>query len=337
MARPTSRVLALLEILQAGGTRTAGDLAATIGVDERTVRRYVEHLVELDVPVRSERGRHGGFRLARGYRMPPLMLTGEEAVAVLVGMVAADRAGLVPSSAAAANSAAAKIRRVLPERLGLRLEALLEGTGAPRGRRGDVPETEVLLVIAHAARERRAVAISYRAADGHPSERTLAPYAVVAHHGRWYVHGADSATGEDRTFRIDRIRSARLLPATFPAPVDRDPRERVLSALAEAPRRHTVRVLVHADREHLARHLPPGLATVTATADDGWQRIRLEAERLDWVPSVLAGLDRTFVVEEPDALRDHVRALARRLLDSAEAADGGGVRHHGGTEPDHGT
>jgi predicted DNA-binding transcriptional regulator YafY len=91
MSRPTSRVLALLEILQAGGTHTAAALAGRLGVDERTVRRYVAHLVDLDVPVRSERGRYGGFRLAPGFRMPPLMLTDDEALAVVLGLVAAQR------------------------------------------------------------------------------------------------------------------------------------------------------------------------------------------------------------------------------------------------------
>src|SRR4051812_39750274 len=93
MARPTARVLALLEILQAGGTHTAGDLAERLDVDERTVRRYVAHLIELDVPVWSERGRYGGFRLAAGYRMPPLMLTDEEALAVVFGLIAGRRTG----------------------------------------------------------------------------------------------------------------------------------------------------------------------------------------------------------------------------------------------------
>ncbi|NUS89002.1 MAG: HTH domain-containing protein, partial [Streptomyces sp.] len=78
MPRPTARVLVLLEILQIGGTRTGADLTDRLGVDERTVRRYIDHLIDLDVPVRSVRGRYGGYRLAPGYRMPPLMLTDEE-------------------------------------------------------------------------------------------------------------------------------------------------------------------------------------------------------------------------------------------------------------------
>src|SRR6185295_19511009 len=99
--RPTVRVLALLEILQAGGSHTAAELAERLAVDERTVRRYVAHLVDLDVPVRSVRGRYGGYRLAPGYRMPPLMLTDDEALAVILGLNGARHAALDPHAAAA--------------------------------------------------------------------------------------------------------------------------------------------------------------------------------------------------------------------------------------------
>ena len=126
MTRPTARVLALLEILQAGGTHTAAELADRLGVDERTLRRYVQHLIELDIPVWPQRGRYGGYRLAPGFRMPPLMLTDDEALAVVLGLIGGQRAGLVPTSAAATASAVAKVRRVLPEQLGRRLQALLE-------------------------------------------------------------------------------------------------------------------------------------------------------------------------------------------------------------------
>src|SRR5260221_8820357 len=69
MARPTARVLSLLELLQSGGVRTVAELAGRLGVDERTVRRYAGHLIDLDVPVESVRGRYGGE--PPGFRAPP--------------------------------------------------------------------------------------------------------------------------------------------------------------------------------------------------------------------------------------------------------------------------
>ena len=98
MARPTANVLILLELLQSGGLRTVAELAGRLGVDERTVRRYVDHLADLDVPVESVRGRYGGYRLAAGYRLPPLMLSDEEALAVLLGLIAGRRTGLATTA-----------------------------------------------------------------------------------------------------------------------------------------------------------------------------------------------------------------------------------------------
>src|SRR5690349_11316507 len=122
MARPTARVLALLEILQSGGTFGVAGLARRLGVDERTVRRYVTHLLDLGIPVEARRGRYGGYRLAPGYKLPPLMLTDEEAVAIALGLAAGHSAGLIAADNAATESATAKLRRVLPAALARRID-----------------------------------------------------------------------------------------------------------------------------------------------------------------------------------------------------------------------
>ena len=351
MARPTAHVLTLLELLQSGGVRTAAELAGRLGVDERTVRRYVNHLVDLDVPVESVRGRYGGYRLAAGYRLPRLMLSDDEAVAVLLGLIAGRRAGLTTAAGPASETAAAKIRRVLPHRLAGRLEALLESLAFTAGP-GDfpVPETGVLLAVADAVRQHRPLLIRYTAGDGRRSERTVHPYGLVAHSGRWYVTGADPAIGEDRTFRLDRIAETRALPGSFDPPGGLDPAQRLLSSLARTPYRHRVVLRIHGTVERIRTRLPPSVATVTdlppgdlppgdlppgnrlpegrlpegrppedsaGPAAGRWHRVELRAERLDWLPPVLASLDLPFVIERPAELRDLVTALADRLAASA--------------------
>lgn len=324
MTRPTARVLALLEVLQSGGTRTVGDLAVRLGVDERTVRRYAAHLVDLGIPVRSVRGRHGGYRLAAGYRMPPLMLTEDEALAVLLGLVAGRRAGLAPASVAAGESAAAKVTRVLPEGLRTRLDALLATIDFTAGGRPAVElDTVVLLLMAEALRDRRPVAVTYESSDGRRSERTLHPYGIVAHAGHWYLTAADSSSGQTRTFRVDRITAAELREGSYVIPGDVDPAAQVLSGIAGAPRRHAVSLRVHGEVAQIRARFPPGIAAVDDAADDdGWVRVRLQVERLDWVPAVLAGLVMPFAVEGPDALREHLRSLADRLTAAADARAG---------------
>jgi predicted DNA-binding transcriptional regulator YafY len=321
MSRPIARVLTLLELLQSGGIRTVAELADRLAVDERTVRRYVDHLIDLDVPVESVRGRYGGYRLASGYRMPPLMLSDDEALAVLLGLVAGRRAGLLTATGAAGETAAAKIRRVLPERLGRRLDAVLGSLAftAPAGEPTPL-ETAVLLSIADAVSHHRPVSIRYTAADGRRSERTLYPYGLVAHSGKWYVTGADPAIGEDRTFRLDRIASARTLPGSFEPPDGPGPAERVLTGLATAPYRHEVTLRIQGTAGQIRTRLPASVAIVaesSGTSSEDWSRVELRAERLDWLPGVLASLDLPFVIERPDELRDLVVALARRLTRSA--------------------
>ncbi|MFJ6852048.1 helix-turn-helix transcriptional regulator [Streptomyces sp. NPDC091271] len=326
MPRPVARVLTLLELLQSGGLRTASELADRLGVDERTVRHYVGHLIDLDVPVESVRGRYGGYRLTPGHRLPPLMLSDDEALAVLLGLVAGRRAGPASTTGTASDTATAKIRRVLPERLRLRLDAVLGALAftAPPGE-ALAPDTAILLPVADAVKHHRPISIRYTSSDGRRGERTLHPHGLVAHSGKWYMTAADPTAGEDRTFRLDRITDVRTLPGSFEPPEGLDPAERLLTALATAPYRHEVTLRVQGTAEHIHARLPAGIAIVEEppspgdgdTGTERWSRVELRVERLDWLPAVLASLDRPFVIERPDELRGLLEAFAERLSHSA--------------------
>lgn len=325
MPRPTGRVLTLLELLQSGGTRTVAELAERLGVQGRTVRRYVDQLMDLDVPVESVRGRYGGYRLAPGYRLPPLMFNDDEALAVLLGLVAGRRTGLAAAERTAGETAAAKIRRVLPKHVARRLDTLMEALAfTDRPGEFDTPDAEVLLTVADAVRHRRPLSIRYTDRDGRRSDRTLHAYGIVAHAGRWYVTGQDARLGEDRTFRLDRIADARLLPGSFEAPEGPDPAQRVLSAFATADYRHEVTVRIHGTVEQIRAHLPAAVAILEEEGEEEtaecWRRVELRVERLDWLPAVLAALDRPFVIDRPAELRDLVLALAERLTSHARRA-----------------
>ncbi|GLV93188.1 MULTISPECIES: helix-turn-helix transcriptional regulator [Streptomyces] len=330
MPRPTGRVLTLLELLQSGGTRTVAELADRLGVEGRTVRRYVDQLIDLDLPVESVRGRYGGYRLAPGYRLPPLMLSDDEALAVVLGLVAGRRAGLTTAERTAGETASAKIRRVLPRHIARRLDTLLEALAfTEQPGEFDTPDAGILLTIADAVRHHRPVSIRYTDRDGRRSERTLHAYGIVAHAGRWYVTGKDARIDEDRTFRLDRIADARTLPGSFEAPVGPDPEQRVLSGFATAEYRHEVTLRIHGTVEQIRARLPAGVASLekheSAAGEDRaterWLRVELRVERLDWLPPVLASLDRPFVIERPAELRDLVVALADRLTSCAAGPD----------------
>lgn len=326
MNRPAGRVLTLLELLQSGGLRTAAELAERLEVDARTVRRYVDHLLELDIPVESVRGRYGGYRLARGYRLPPLMLGDDEALAVLLGLLAGRRSGLTAALGPAGETAAAKIRRVLPARLGDRLRGVLDSvafTGAEPGPDAALDAT-VLLTVSDAVAHRRPIAVGYTDRHGGPSERTLHPYAVVSHGDRWYLRALDQPSGQERTFRLDRITGVRTLPGTFEraAGSDSDPARSLLESFATADYRYEVTVRVRGGVEQIRRRFPASVATIEPLGEEdaaGWHRLDIRAERLDWLPPTLAALDLPFVIERPAELRDLVAAFADRLADRARA------------------
>jgi predicted DNA-binding transcriptional regulator YafY len=296
-------VLALLEILQSGGTWTVGDLARRLGVEERTVRRYVAHLIDLQVPVRSVRGRYGGYRLAPGFWLPPLMFTDDEAVAVLLGLLAVGRLAPWVTSTQPTESATAKLRRVLPETLGRRLDALLDAsdfTAQPiqTDNAAEAP-AGLLLLLAEAAGARRPVAIDYTDRNGRRTDRVVHPYGLVVHSGRWYLVAADSSDDQVRNFRLDRIAAPAIRAGTFEVPADFDAGAHVLTGLADTPWQHEVAVWVQASAVELRRRLPSGLAIVTPSDQPGWVQMRLQAERLDWVAALLAGLGHPFAGQHP--------------------------------------
>ncbi|MFB7115879.1 WYL domain-containing protein, partial [Streptomyces sp. NPDC056291] len=149
-----------------------------------------------------------------------------------------------------------------------------------------------------------------------------------AHAGRWYVTGKDAQIGEDRTFRLDRIADARTLPGSFEAPMGPGPAQRVLAGFATAEYRHEVTLRIHGTVGQIRAHLPASVASMEQyapvagedRATERWLRVELRVERLGWLPPVLASLDRPFVIERPDELRDLVTVLADRLASYARQA-----------------
>src|SRR4249920_3697209 len=128
MLTPTARLLELLELLQAQPLITGRQISDRLGIDPRTVRRYVEALKDLGIPVEGQRGVGGGYRIRPGYRLPPLMLTNDEAVVVSLGLLAARRLGL-DNANDAADGALRKLHRVLPTTLRRQVEALEHSLG----------------------------------------------------------------------------------------------------------------------------------------------------------------------------------------------------------------
>ncbi|MFD0736482.1 helix-turn-helix transcriptional regulator [Planotetraspora mira] len=320
----TNRVLAFLELLQARPGLTGPEIAARLEVGERTVRRYAVRLCDLGVPVEAERGRYGGYRLTPGYKLPPLMLTDDEATAVVLGLLSGRRTGLSVGETAT-ESALAKIQRVLPKDLRERVGAVEEIVALTTRAAGNHrPSAAALLTLAEAVRRRRRVRLAYRSFKGEDSERELDPYGLVFHSGRWYTTGLDHRSGQVRTFRVDRVAGAHVTEVTFSPPGRFDPVGHVMESLAAVPYRHEVEVVLATTLEEARRRIPASVAPLVP--DEGGTRMTGRAERLDGMAQLLAGLGWPFTVIRPDGLRDEVRALARRLLMFTETPEPGSPR-----------
>ena len=311
MADPAARLLQLLGFLQTPQSWTGAELAARLEVTPRTVRRDIDRLRDLGYPVEATLGAVGGYRLAAGSAMPPLLLDDEEAVAIAVGLRTVVGAAIAGGDEASAR-ALAKLGQVLPPRLRARVAMVSAATSALVWDEQPIdPERFALLAKAIANGER--VRFDYETADGSSAIRTVEPNAVVAANRRWYLVAWDPDRADWRSFRVDRIGDPRVLPGRLPRrPLPGGDAAAWLrrSIEAQAPTPVAVAV-VHASAGDVARRLPTGAGSVEPI-DDRRCRVRLAPETIHWHAMRLLRLDLEFEVESPVALADHLGDLAGR-------------------------
>ncbi|WP_341849557.1 helix-turn-helix transcriptional regulator [Actinomadura rifamycini] len=314
------RLLRLLALLQSRREWSGADLAERLGVSGRTVRRDIDRLRALDYPVESTTGTAGGYRLASGRDLPPLLLDDEEAIAVAAGLVTAAGSG-VAGIEDSSMRALAKLERVLPARLRPRLSALGGAAAAPSAS-GPRVDPVTLGVLASCCRDRRVLAFDYpgRAdAAGAAGARRVEPHHLVAAAGRWYLIAYDPARADWRTFRADRVADPRpahdrFVPRPLPAP---DPAAHLLRSFASAEYRHTARLEVALAAEDVRFRLfgrVPG--RIDPRGPDACA-VRLSADSADLVAqcaAAIAALDAPCtLVDASPQVRDRLRALRDRL------------------------
>jgi predicted DNA-binding transcriptional regulator YafY len=315
MSHPTVRLLTTLELLQARHQITGAELAERLEIDPRTVRRYIAMLQEWGIPILATRGRYGAYRLLPGFKLPPLMLTEEEAVALTLGLLAVRRTSLA-LYASAVEGALAKVERVLPVALRRRVQAVQEAVVLHLPLPREVPVQEAVVTLSTAAVEQRQVVLRHRSAQGVETERQFDPYGLVYREGRWYVVGHCHLRAAQRVFRLDRVQQVTLQDEPFTRPAEFDPLTSVLCTLAEQPGAWLVRVVLKTTIEQARHLLPAEMATLEETTEG--VEIRVSVEDLEWMARFLINLGTPFVVREPAALR---RTLHRLAAEIAAAAD----------------
>ena len=316
MHRPTARLLTVLELLQ-DRKMTGGELARRLEVDRRTVRRYIQSLQDMGIPVEGERGRYGAYSLRRGYKMPPMMFTDEEALGLSLSLLAARGLGLA-GAAPAVEGALAKLERVMPEALRGRVRALEKTVSISVGRQSPA-RSEALLTLAAAAGERRIVRMRYRSGRSEETDREVDPYGVLHREGYWYAVGYCHLRGGLRLFRIDRVLKTEMLEKTFVLPAGLGSPEAAMRALESTPREvvWSVEVLLETEDANIRERLPSMGLTLEQTEDG--TLLRCPTRNLNWIARLLAGLECSFVVRQPDELRkaleqraEEISALAKR-------------------------
>jgi predicted DNA-binding transcriptional regulator YafY len=322
VSNTSSRTLRLLSLLQTRRYWPGGELAGRLGVSVRTLRRDVDRLRELGYPVQAQRGVDGGYQLAAGAVLPPLVLDDEEAVALGVGLQTAVQSGSVVGIEESSVRALAKIVQVMPSRLRRRVDALAAMTvPAQWGGPATGVDPDDLTLIAQACRDTVRLEFHYTVHDGGRSDRRVEPHRLVLLGRRWYLVAWDMDRSAWRTFRLDRLTSPRstgavFLPRELPAA---DAAEFVRNGIDNLPTRLDVEVLVHAEAS-VVRSRVGRWATVEAI-DDARCRLSMTADSPDWVLLVLGAVDAEFEVHTPQSVIEHARGWIDRFARMVERHD----------------
>jgi len=309
------RVLTVLEILQARDHVTGAELAERLEVDLRTVQRYIVRLKDLSIPIDSSRGVGGAYRLRAGYRLPPLLLTNEEAFALSLGLRALRQIGL-SAFAPATEGALAKLGRVLPEALRESIRTVEDVVAIEPGPWVVSTSVEQLIRAASAIRGGKRIRFGYRSHDGTTSRRQIEPYAVMHTDGRWYLIGHCLSRRAMRTFRLDRVTDLELCRATFRRPVNFDPRSYLRDRMPFIQSDYQIDVWIDMAIEDAEQTFAPW--RVATEAQDGGTRLRCGRDRLEMFAATLLSMGRRIVVYRPVELRDTFRQLGRLAMETAD-------------------
>lgn len=320
MANTSTRTLRLLSLLQTHKYWPGTELAERLGVSARTLRRDVERLRDLGYPVEAQRGVDGGYQLAAGAALPPLMVDDEEAVALVVGLQVAMQ-GMVDDVAESSVRALAKVVQVMPPRLRRRVEAIRAMTVAAAwtdGAPGTTLDPSALTMIALACRDSERLHFSYTAADGRQSERQVEPHRLVSLGRRWYLVAYDLTRQDWRSFRIDRLTGPRSDGYRFrPRELPTDAAEFVRAGMAKLPRPYQVVAIVDAPAEAVREQI--GRWSTVTDIDSGRCRVSMSADSLHWPMLALGLAGADFRVLEPPDLVTQVRDWGDRFRRASEA------------------
>ncbi len=265
-------------------------------------------------PVEAQRGLDGGYQLAAGAALPPLLLSDQEAVSLAVGLLSAVQAGSIAGIEESSVQALSKLIQVMPPRLRQQVDALAAMT-VPAVFGADAPSADSgeLSTIAQACRDCERLTFDYISRDGDPSKRHIDPHRLVLLGPRWYLVAWDLDRSDWRTFRLDRLTNAHGTGGHFPSrqlPTD-DAAQFVRDAIGSMPRRYVVEVIIQASAEVTRQRIGRG-ASIEEFGPDRCL-LRIASESLDWPLMALSATEAEFEVLSPPEFIAHLRERSTRF------------------------
>ena len=275
-------------------------------------------LQDLGIPIEAERGRYGAYRLRPGYKLPPLFFSEEEAFALTLGLVVSRHLDLT-ATAPAVEGTLAKIKRVLPEQVYTRLQALEQTLVLDVNLPHSAPTSSIVLVLSAAIKNGRRVRLRYQSRQAAETERVFDPYGVVYRWGYWYTIGYCHLRQGQRLFRLDRISQLLSLDETFIRPPNFETLEEVERALASVPLDWQVEVRLETTLEKAQYWVSPGRVQLEAV--DNGVIMRCQTEDLGVMARILSGFGVPFTVRHPPELRAILREYALTIASYAERSE----------------
>jgi len=316
MYHPTSRVLAVLELLQSRPSISGPELAARLEMDVRTVRRYIMHLQDVGIPVEGNIGRYGGYRLRPGFKLPPLLFTEEEATAIVLGLLASSWLE-IGQSPVAIEGALAKVSRVLPLHARERLQAVTSHLILPPHQQEARPDASLLISLSEAIAQCQCIALDYCSHSNEVTHRKVEPYGIIGWKGHWYLVGYCCLRQGYRTFRLDRIQQVQYLVEPFEKAEEFDCRADVMEKYGRASGSFHIEVEFQAALSTVRQKIPASYGSLTSTPTG--TLLQSQYDDLDDMARYLMVLKLPFVVHQPPELRESLLRLAEQMVQMATA------------------
>ncbi|AZM51277.1 DNA-binding transcriptional regulator [Streptomyces sp. WAC 01529] len=312
-----ARMLRLLSLLQTRREWSGTELSERLGVTGRTVRRDIDRLRELGYPVEGTTGHAGGYRLASGTAMPPLILDDDEATATAVALRTA--AGHLTGMEETTLRALAKLEQVLPARLRTQVAAVHQTTATIGWETRTVRiDAKLLAALAAACRDHESVTFDYTTRHGTSASRRVEPHHLVASGGLWYLLAHDTGRDDWRIYRLDRIghltpNRSHFAPRAVPGD---DPAAYVAGKIAAAPTRYRAVATVQAPADTVRRRTW-ALADRVQPLDADTCAVDCSGDRLPGIAQILAALDSDYTLDADPQVTAYLRQAAERLHQAA--------------------